>query len=155
MPSGPFRSWVLRILPIKVTWPDCTALQPSLLIFFTPKNVHNLHAITSMNIFFIKKVNPNPVTVVQRFGIFQKWNSEVLLFSFGKLLDWKYYRSDSLHVINGISVPRRFGIGRRVGSNPRALSRKVAGLKPLLFLYCLFQTFFLVNFSQIKRIAIR
>ena len=54
----------------------------------------------------------------------------------------------SYQLANGISVPLRFAIGRRVGSNLRALSCEVAGSKPLLFLHCLFETFsriFLVN----------
>ena len=50
-----------------------TAVQPSLLNFLSPKKVHHLHAIKIMDISKnVDNVNPNPVTAVQRFGIFQK-----------------------------------------------------------------------------------
>ena len=65
-----------------------------------------------------------------------------------KVLDYKDYRLELLQLANGIVVPLRFTIGRYSGSKPSALSRKVAGSEPLLFLYCLFGTFsgeFLVN----------
>ena len=60
------------------------SVQPSLLIFCLHKNVYHLHTIKIVDISKKDKVNPNSAAAVQRIGIFQKLNSEVLLFSFGK-----------------------------------------------------------------------
>ena len=68
--SWPFLAQKIQITPILRSH-TCTAFPVE--FFVSEKNVTNLHAMKIRNIFFlIKRVNPNPVAVVQRFGIFQK-----------------------------------------------------------------------------------
>ena len=51
--------------------------------FCLRKNVHYLHTIKIVDISKKNdKVNPNPAAAVQRFGIFQKLKSEVILYLF-------------------------------------------------------------------------
>ena len=63
------------------------------------------------------------------------------------MLDYEYYRSVLLQLVNGIVVPLRLVIGRRAGSKPRALSREIAGLIPFFYTAFskLFSRKFLVN----------
>ena len=64
-------NWLKK--PTKPPFCGRTPVQPSLLNFCLQKNVTNLHAMKIRNIIFlIKRVNLNPVAVVQRFGFFQK-----------------------------------------------------------------------------------
>ena len=67
VPSSPMWHFLAKI-DIKRSH-SCTAFP---IEFLSPKKVHNLHAIKIMDISKKNEVNPNPVTAVQRFGIFQK-----------------------------------------------------------------------------------
>ena len=71
--TDPFQSYAAFFLAKKVTERShsCTAFPVE--SFCLQKKVTNLHTIKIRNMFQeVKKVNPNPVTAVQRFGIFQK-----------------------------------------------------------------------------------
>ena len=72
MDRGPFQSYVAFFWP-KSTLNGRIAVQPSLLNFLSPKKMSTIYTLSKLWTFQknINKVNPIPVTAMQRFEIFK------------------------------------------------------------------------------------